>query len=63
MQKIFRVTGYFRYSSKNIYVCDEKYEMIFLFQVMETKNMLYIVSEFAPNGEIFGLYLLPSQNH
>ena len=24
------------------------------FQVMETKNMLYLVSEFAPNGEIFG---------
>lgn len=25
-----------------------------LYQVMETKSMLYIVSEFAPNGEIFG---------
>ena len=24
------------------------------FQVMETKNMLYLVSEYAPNGEIFG---------
>lgn len=23
-------------------------------QVMETKNMLYLVSEYAPNGEIFG---------
>ena len=25
-------------------------------QVMETKNMLYIVSEYAENGEIFGKY-------
>lgn len=23
---------------------------------METKNMLYLVSEYAPNGEIFGTY-------
>jgi len=23
---------------------------------METKNMLYLVSEYAPNGEIFGRY-------
>lgn len=31
------------------------------FQVMETKNMLYIVSEYASQGEIFGkhhLYLI-----
>ena len=29
--------------------------LIYLFaQVMETKNMLYLVSEYAPNGEIFG---------
>ncbi|ELU06853.1 hypothetical protein CAPTEDRAFT_183356, partial [Capitella teleta] len=27
--------------------------IIKLYQVMETKNMLYLVSEFAPNGEIF----------
>lgn len=25
-----------------------------LFQVMETKDMLYIVTEFAKNGEMFG---------
>ena len=25
-----------------------------LYQVMETKSMLYLVSEYAPNGEIFG---------
>jgi len=34
--------------------------MVFVFsvsQVMETKNMLYLVSEYAPNGEIFGKYL------
>lgn len=24
------------------------------FQVMETKNMLYLVTEYAKNGEIFG---------
>ncbi|XP_046545798.1 serine/threonine-protein kinase SIK1-like isoform X2 [Haliotis rubra] len=27
--------------------------VIKLYQVMETKNMLYLVSEYAPNGEIF----------
>lgn len=27
------------------------------FQVMETKNMIYIVSEYASQGEIFGEYL------
>lgn len=27
--------------------------IIKLYQVMETKNMLYLVSEYAPNGEIF----------
>ncbi|KAK2148532.1 hypothetical protein LSH36_492g05016, partial [Paralvinella palmiformis] len=27
--------------------------IIKVYQVMETKNMLYLVSEFAPNGEIF----------
>jgi len=27
--------------------------IIRLYQVMETKNMLYLVSEYAPNGEIF----------
>lgn len=25
-----------------------------ILQVMETKNMLYLVTEYAPNGEIFG---------
>jgi len=25
-------------------------------QVMQTENMLYLVSEYAPHGEIFGLY-------
>ena len=25
-----------------------------LYQVMETKSMLYLVSEFVPKGEIFG---------
>ena len=25
-----------------------------LYQVMETKSMLYLVSEYAPHGEIFG---------
>ena len=25
-----------------------------LYQVMETKSMLYLVSEYAPQGEIFG---------
>ena len=25
-----------------------------LYQVMETSNMLYLVTEYAPNGEIFG---------
>lgn len=28
------------------------------FQVMETKNMLYLVTEYAKNGEIFGKYPL-----
>ncbi len=28
--------------------------IIKLYQVMMTKNMIYIVSEFAPCGEIFG---------
>ena len=32
--------------STNDYVC--------ILQVMETKNMLYIVSEFAQRGEMFG---------
>ena len=27
-----------------------------LYQVMETKSMLYLVSEYAPRGEIFGQY-------
>lgn len=31
----------------------------FFFQVMETKNMLYLVSEYAPNGEIFGECYIP----
>lgn len=26
-----------------------------LFKVMETSNMLYLVTEYAPNGEIFAL--------
>ena len=25
-----------------------------MYQVMETKSMLYLVSEFVPKGEIFG---------
>ncbi|XP_023275670.1 serine/threonine-protein kinase SIK2-like isoform X1 [Seriola lalandi dorsalis] len=29
--------------------------IIKLYQVMETKNMLYLVTEYAKNGEIFGL--------
>uniref|UniRef100_A0A3B4Y5G8 non-specific serine/threonine protein kinase n=1 Tax=Seriola lalandi dorsalis TaxID=1841481 RepID=A0A3B4Y5G8_SERLL len=28
--------------------------IIKLYQVMETKNMLYLVTEYAKNGEIFG---------
>jgi len=28
-------------------------------QVMQTENMLYLVSEYAPHGEIFGPYTLP----
>lgn len=28
--------------------------VLFLSQVMETKNMLYLVTEYAKNGEIFG---------
>ena len=28
--------------------------IIKLYQVMETKSMLYLVSEYAPRGEIFG---------
>lgn len=27
-------------------------------QVMETKNMLYIVTEYASNGEMFGKYFM-----
>ena len=30
--------------------------LLFSLQVMETKNMLYLVSEYAPNGEIFGKF-------
>ena len=30
--------------------------IIKLYQVMETKSMLYLVSEYAPRGEIFGKY-------
>lgn len=30
---------------------------LFLSQVMETKDMLYIVTEYAKNGEMFGEYL------
>ena len=29
-----------------------------LYQVMETKNMLYLVSEYVPGGEIFGKIFL-----
>uniref|UniRef100_A0A4W3HLC2 non-specific serine/threonine protein kinase n=1 Tax=Callorhinchus milii TaxID=7868 RepID=A0A4W3HLC2_CALMI len=29
--------------------------IIKLYQVMETKNMLYLVTEYAKNGEIFGV--------
>ena len=28
--------------------------LFFFLQVMESKNMIYLVSEFANNGEIFG---------
>ena len=31
-----------------------KFSFAFFLQVMETKNMLYLVTEYAPNGEIFG---------
>uniref|UniRef100_A0A3B1JDQ3 non-specific serine/threonine protein kinase n=1 Tax=Astyanax mexicanus TaxID=7994 RepID=A0A3B1JDQ3_ASTMX len=31
--------------------------IIKLYQVMETKNMLYLVTEYAKNGEIFGEWL------
>ena len=31
--------------------------IIKLYQVMETKNMLYLVTEYAPNGEIFGEFI------
>lgn len=34
---------------------DQQLNIVFIIpQVMETKNMLYLVSEYAPNGEIFG---------
>ena len=29
-----------------------------MFQVMETPKLLYLVSEYAPNGDIFGEYAL-----
>ena len=29
-----------------------------LYQVMETKSMLYLVSEYAPQGEIFGKLII-----
>jgi serine/threonine protein kinase len=33
--------------------------IIKLYQVMETKNMIYLVSEYASQGEIFGKLKLP----
>lgn len=30
--------------------------LMYFMQVMETKNMIYIVSEYASQGEIFGEY-------
>ncbi len=36
--------------------------IIKLFQVMTTKNMIYIVSEYAPSGEIFGEYELKTRS-
>jgi len=30
---------------------------VYVEQVMQTENMLYLVSEYAPHGEIFGLYV------
>jgi len=42
-------------------------DLFWFLQVMETKNMIYIVSEYASQGEIFGEYFyyiinLSSQN-
>jgi len=34
-------------------------DVAYALQVMQTKNMLYLVSEYAPHGEIFGMYSLP----
>ena len=33
--------------------------IIKLYQVMMTKNMIYVVSEYAPRGEIFGEFRTP----
>lgn len=30
---------------------------VWIHQVMETKNMLYLVTEYAKNGEIFGKFI------
>ena len=32
-----------------------------LYQVMETKSMLYLVSEYAPQGEIFGEFIFDAK--
>lgn len=32
----------------------QRFSFPMFFQVMETSNMVYIVSEFAENGEVFG---------
>lgn len=36
---------------------------VFVLQVMETKNMIYIVSEYASQGEIFGEFLKERETH
>lgn len=41
------------------------HRVLIYFQVMETKEMLFLVTEYAPNGEIFGerelIYILYTQ--
>ncbi|KAK0069241.1 serine/threonine-protein kinase SIK2, partial [Biomphalaria pfeifferi] len=45
LKKVYREVQIMKLISHN--------HIIKLYQVMETKNMLYLVSEYAPNGEIF----------
>ena len=37
-----------------IIIIEIQLKNILPFQVMDSENLLYIVSEYAPNGEIFG---------